>query len=277
MLKSLLVGTNGSQWSQMAVDLALAWAKPAGAAVTFLGVVEDPALTDREAMPPGGSAWKHERDERLLLEARTRVGGAVEAAVARAAAAGVSAQPLVVEGDAVRALAHEIQRHDLLIVGQRVAPRSDHDPEPSDTVEDILHRAPRPVVVATATVPTASAVLVAYDGSRQAARAVASFVATGIHEQQPVHVLGVDDGEIDMQDRVQKAVDFLTAHGRTAQGHVVPEGKGVDETVTDHVRSLSAGLLVMGAYGESRFREMIFGSTTRTLLAHAGVPILLDH
>lgn len=278
MLKSLLVGTNGSQWSDMAVELGLDWARTYGAQMTFIGIIDVPAIIGREPMPIGGSAWKEERDERLIAEARTRVNEAVERATARAAEFGVQSRPLVVEGEAVEELGNEIQRHDALVVGKRAVPKSDHEPAPSDTLSDILHRAPRPVAVAGGPgVAPDAPVLIAYDGSRQAARAVASFVASGLYEKRRHHVIGVadDDAEV-IAANVSRAVEFLEKHGRSVHSQVLPEGRGVPETLLDQVTRLSAGLMVMGVYGEGRVRELLFGSATRRILTRAEVPLFLD-
>ncbi len=248
------------------------------AQVTFIGIIDLPAIVGREPMPLGGSAWKEERDERLIAEARTRVTGAVERATAKAAEVAIRSRALVVEGDAVEELGKEIQRHDVLVVGKRAVPKTDHDPAPSDTLSDILHGAPRPVAVAGGSgVPADAPVLIAYDGSRQAARAVASFVASGLYERRVHHVIGVaDDDAEEIGAHVRRAVDFLEVHGRNAQAQVLPEGKGVAETLLDHVDRLSAGLMVMGVYGEGRVRELFFGSVTRRILTRAEVPLFLD-
>ena len=100
MLKSLLVGTNGSRWSDMAVELGLDWARAHDAQVTFIGIINVPAIIGREPMPIGGTSWKEERDERLIAEARTRVSGAVERATAKAAEVAIRSRALVVEGNA---------------------------------------------------------------------------------------------------------------------------------------------------------------------------------
>src|SRR5690606_11936074 len=112
--------------------LGLEWARSVGATVTYLGIVDVPAITGGEPVPLGGAGWKEERDEQLVLEARARIEEALERAAARGADAGVLSRTRFVEGDSVAELAHEIQRHDLLILGKRAVPHSDHDPAPSD-------------------------------------------------------------------------------------------------------------------------------------------------
>ncbi|MGB3317168.1 MAG: universal stress protein [Albidovulum sp.] len=49
------------------------------------------------------------------------------------------------------------------------------------------------------------------------------------------------------------------------------------EVLARHVRDINADMVVMGAYGHSRFREAILGGTTRNMLEHAEVPVLMAH
>ena len=44
-----------------------------------------------------------------------------------------------------------------------------------------------------------------------------------------------------------------------------------------HVAALYAGMLVMGAYGHSRFREAVMGGATRSMLEQMAVPVLMAH
>jgi nucleotide-binding universal stress UspA family protein len=51
----------------------------------------------------------------------------------------------------------------------------------------------------------------------------------------------------------------------------------VSDTVLAQVAALDADLLVMGAYGHSRLREMILGGVTRDVLRNMNVPVLMSH
>jgi nucleotide-binding universal stress UspA family protein len=277
MLKTLLIGTNGSQWSQTAVDLGLAWGSERGIPVTFLGIVDIEGVTHGEPIPIGAAAFKLERDTRLLAETRDRIERALAEAEARAAELGVTASSKLVEGDPAEQLAIEVQRHDLLLIGKRAVPHTDHDPAASRTLTSILQHAPRPVVVAGDVVPEASSIVVAYDGSRQAARTLASFVATGLYADRETRVIGVGDDPGVIEPKVRLALDFMAAHGRSAHAQILPIEGGVAHTLVQASTLLQAGVLVMGAYGQPRIKEMLFGSVTRSLLARVPVPLFLDH
>lgn len=277
MLRSLLIGVNGSEWSQQAVRQGLEWARQMQVPVTCLGVVDVESLTAVEPVPMGGVAYKMERDAQMVAATHKKLEAALQQAQAEAGRLGVECRTRMVEGDAATELGNELQRHDLLIIGRRHVPTTDRDPPASATMADILRQAARPVVVAAGATTPASAVVIAYDGSQQAARTLKSFVASGLYYGHPLHLVGVSDHPAEMQTTLTRAVDYLAAHGQQAQVHLLPVGDSVGRTLCDFARHLPAGLLVAGVYGQSRLKELFFGSVTRSLISAAPVPMFLDH
>lgn len=276
MLRSLLIGVNGSEWSRAAVEIGLGWARGSNVSVTFLGIVDVEGITGGESVPAGAGGFKAERDAKLVAAARDRVESALGEATARAAELGVEARAHVVEGPPPERLGQEMQRHDLLLIGKRAVPKTDRDPAPSETMTEILHQAARPIVVTSGPASDAAPVLIAYDGSIQAARTLKSFVNSGLYAAHPTHIVGVSDNQEEMREKLRRASDFLAAHGREAETHALSVGSGVPETLHDYIDRVSPKLLVMGVYGQSRVKEMLFGSVTRTLLDTVHVPMFLD-
>jgi nucleotide-binding universal stress UspA family protein len=71
---------------------------------------------------------------------------------------------------------------------------------------------------------------------------------------------------------------LLVRHGVRAEVSVLARTlPRVSEVLARQVRDLDAGMLVMGAYGHSRFREAILGGATRDMLEAAEVPVFLAH
>jgi nucleotide-binding universal stress UspA family protein len=142
---------------------------------------------------------------------------------------------------------------------------------------DIVKHCPRPVVVSSQTVPTASNVVICYDGSVQSARTLQSYVSSGLYYGHPLHLVGVSDAPEDMQVILGRAVDFLVAHSQTAVTHVLPTRGNVAGALIDFARRLPAGLMVAGVYGQAWYRELLFGSVTRRILAEVPAPLFLNH
>ena len=121
--------------------------------------------------------------------------------------------------------------------------------------------------------------LVAWDGSREAARATSDAIPL-LRFAEQVLVLVVDardDGRLgDLPGSALTA--HLVRHAVKAELRQVASGSAsVAETLLGHAGELQADLLVMGGYGHSRLREMMLGGTTRSMLEHMTVPVLFSH
>ena len=168
---------------------------------------------------------------------------------------------------------------DLAILGQIDPAATGFRPRP----EEVALRAGRPVLVIPyigAPADIGSRVLVGWDGSREAARAV--------HDAMPflaaassVTVLAVDPeqkrgvhGEIPGADISL----HLARHGVRAEVECTSSGGiGVGNVLLSRASDLGADLLVMGAYGHSQMRERMLGGATRTVLASMTLPVVMAH
>jgi nucleotide-binding universal stress UspA family protein len=128
-----------------------------------------------------------------------------------------------------------------------------------------------------ATLPPRRAI-VAWDGSREAARATSDAIPL-LRSAELVLILVVDarDTGGGVLPGSELAV-HLARHGVKAEARQVPSaGTSVTRVLLAQARDEAADLLVMGGYGHSRVREMLFGGTTRTFLDQAAIPVLLAH
>lgn len=277
MLKRLVVGLNGSGFSFAAGELAIAWAKTHSASVLGVGVVDTPLLAPAEPVPIGGAAFKRERDAAVLAAARQHISGLLSAYTQSCQTAGVQSITRQVEGDADDVLAGECQRGDLLVVGlKRRAGESVASPL-SDTLEAVLKKSSRPVLCVPATATAGEAVVVAYDGSLPAARAMFALAHLGLFASQPIHVIAVEEVAGQHAGTLANAQEFLAAHGYQVQVEGLPMVRNVEDTLLARVTALRPQLVVMGTHGKGWLREMLFGSVTKTLLAKLSVPMLFDH
>lgn len=129
-----------------------------------------------------------------------------------------------------------------------------------------LH-AGRPVFVAGGGVETlpASRMLVAWKDTREARRAVADALPL-LSLAQEVIVVTIDPEEDShAQSGLADVSDYLARHGIKARTEVIMV-KSEGERLTEFARSIHADIVVSGAYGHSRLRELVFGGVTRSLL-----------
>ena len=171
----------------------------------------------------------------------------------------------------------ESQNHDIVLLGQRSGFEFGRERDPSQTVARIVQNCPRPVVVVPADSDGGESIVVAYDGSLQASRALWAFEASGLGRGARVHVLAVGADSQYATRHAERAIVFLASHGIDATPSVAVTSQSPAESIIERVESLDAGLLVMGAYGQPVLREFFIGSVTRTLLNESPVPIFCFH
>jgi nucleotide-binding universal stress UspA family protein len=277
MLRSVLVGVDGSEYSAAAVELGIQWAQHSGAVLVGLGIIDAPTINKPEPVPLGGSAYKVHHDASLLTDATHKVGQFLEHCARRCAEANVACQLLQDIGLPAEQILLEAQRYDLILLGQHTFFHFETQQQPDDTLQVVLKQSPRPVVAVPAALPEGRTVVVAYDGSLHAARALHMFQVLGLEGSQEAHVVCVDPNQEHADRCVERAVAFLHSHHIVAQAYVRTTAAAPAHVLLEHVHQVQASLLVMGAYGRSTLREFFGGSVTRTMLRESPVPLFLYH
>jgi nucleotide-binding universal stress UspA family protein len=154
--------------------------------------------------------------------------------------------------------------------------------EPERLIEAVLFGSGRSLFLVPGRKPTAIGfdhVLIAWNGSRESARALAEAMPY-LHKARKVMVVAVDDDrEAEAAAKVgEDAVSHLKRHGIEAVLHHAKSPDGdVAATLIANTKDRKADLLVMGGYGHSRLREWLLGGVTYALLHHAPVPLLIAH
>ena len=274
-LKDLLVIADNDPTYAARLDIALALAAEHHAHLTGLHVMPPPLTPIYGDMPVPETV---EKIQRLELEDAARRAAAVFAE--RAGRATVSTEWRVAEGDIVRVASEHARYADLTVLPQGM----DLGFASADLArlpQEMALGVGRPVLVIPryGSFPKVGGrVLVAWNGSREATRAVHDALPL-LRRAEQVTVLSIDP-DADAERRLPGAdVSLhLTRHGVTVQAATIA---GADVAVGDLLLSYVADhdidLIVMGAYGHTRLREMVLGGATRTLLRHMTVPVLMSH
>lgn len=152
-----------------------------------------------------------------------------------------------------------------------------------DLAERLIFESGRPVLIfpEEPVRPLATAiqtVAVAWDGSRQAARAVADALPF-IRRAKTVRAFTATDDKPLSSAQAQQFVEYLANFGIEAVHEDVrkTDQHSIGSFMEAYVASRSVDLLVMGAYGHSRLREFILGGATRSILANPPCWVLLSH
>lgn len=277
-LKDILIHLDASEASDRRLDIGADLAARTGAHLTGLFVAEIGLPPTIVGDPGGGAAT-------VLIEqmrnAALADGERVEAEFReRLRRDGFSGEWRMVEGFGTEIVPLHARCADLTVLGQQ-------DPDGPGTTGAILEAAlldsGRPVLA----VPYAQRAprlgphaLVAWNGSREAARAVADALPLLAMAERVTVLVVLQEEPRSGEDAVpgDDIALHLARHGITvtATRMMAPEiepGEALLNAAAEH----AADFLVMGGYGHSRLREMIMGGVTRTLLRSMTLPVLMSH
>lgn len=198
------------------------------------------------------------------------------------AATGGRGRLVAVTGDEATAARRWARLADAVVIGHPGSEAGSLDDE-ARIIGHLLLGGGRPVVV---TPPDWSGgpldtrtVLIAWDGSREAARALSDALPllTG-GRVVLLHIASADRVRPVEEQDLQELAAYLSGKGLDVTLRETAAGRQpVGTVLLDEQEACGAGLLVMGGYGHSRLRELVLGGATRQVLAHMRRPVLLAH
>lgn len=176
-------------------------------------------------------------------------------------------------GDIVEAVAEVEAGARVIIIGKRGEDADFAKGHLGSNLERIVRASHKPVFVASRAFKPITKVLVAYDGGASAMKAIDHIARSPLFQGLEIHVVTVGTATVEAKKGLDDASAMLKAAGIMAQTSILPGqpetalGKLVDEAQFD--------MLVMGAYGHSRIRTLIIGSTTTAMIRSCKVPVVL--
>ncbi len=274
MIKHILVPTDGSDNAMLGVRYAAEVAKHYGATihgfhVVDLRLLEGPFLRDVSASLGTAPYVNYEGNIALVLEER---GQAALAAVRQVCEeVGVKCEVAQVSGVVPRAIVERGELADLIVMGRGGEHGQWLDGLVGSTTQSVVRRTKRPVVVTATDRLGHDRFLTAYDGSSHAKTALQIAAGLCADWKAPLDVLAVGGDRADAW--LNEARSYLGAHDVEVT-YVKREGDP-SEMIVAYAVECNADLLVMGAYGHTKVRELVVGSTTAYAMNHAPCPLLL--
>ena len=212
-------------------------------------------------------------DEQRAKLAQKKGRAILEDAQAILAEAGIEASVKLRNGDLLETVEEAEKQASLVLIGKRGEAADFAKLHLGSNLERIARSAIRPVYVAARTYRPVSRVLIAYDGGPSALRAVEHVARSRMFAGLDIHLLMVAPDTAENRRKLDGAKAVLSAGGFDA-GTELLSGQP-DKRISQHVESENMDLLVMGAYGHSRIRSMIIGSTTSEMIRACKIPVML--
>lgn len=176
-------------------------------------------------------------------------------------------------GDIVEAVAEVEGDARVILIGKRGEAADFAKGHLGSNLERIVRASHRPVFVASRAFRPISKVLVAYDGGASAMRAVDHIARSPLFQGLTVHVVTVGSATPEVTKGLEDARAMLKSAGIEAETSILP---GQPETALGKLtEEAQFDMLVMGAYGHSRIRSLVIGSTTTEMIRSCKVPVVL--
>ncbi len=154
-------------------------------------------------------------------------------------------------------------------------------PDAPIIVESAMFQGNAPVIVLSGSAPQAAPgkVVVAWNESTEAMASIRRALPLLVHASSvSICIVAPDRHAEGAADPGMELCTMLTRHGAKVEVAILPQTlQRVSQVIARHVADQNADMLVMGAYGHSRFREAILGGATRNMLEHADVPVFMAH
>lgn len=274
MLCDLLVHVDGTESGQRRVQFAADMAVSTGARLCGIHVTP-PAEVPPRYKPTRVADVAAHLASTLALEAEAAAAVFSEQAAKRLA----DARWFEAQGDVAEGISYRARYADLVILGQYEWQGSP-EAHPLPIAHSVVLRCGRPVVIVPAAVrPTSlSSIALAWDGSREAVRAVHDALPL-LRLARWIHVITiVAPSAQNNQADVDSLLAHLTRHGIAVQTDAL-QIRTVEhhDSLRKQIEQGSYDLLVMGGYSHPMWMEFIFGGTTQTTLLTSKIPVLVSH
>jgi nucleotide-binding universal stress UspA family protein len=278
MIKSILYCTDGSEYANVAGDYAIWLAQKMGARieaihVTDIRLLEGPLLADLSGAI-GAQPYQALLPQLQAMQ-KERAGVILDAVADRCRKLGVACETLHRTGGLLDCIVAEEARTELVVIGQRGEHARWLGQFMGSSVERVVRRSIKPCFVTPGEFREIRQVLMAYDGSAHSSRSLQVAIELTQAIKAPLTILYVaptasaSAEEAPLADAVRMARDHgLTPRAATRTGHA-------ERQILDFARQEKMDLIVMGAYGHTRIREFVLGSTTSYVIRQSDVPVLL--
>jgi len=277
MIKTILVGLDGSEHAHAASAYALWLAEKMAAHVVGLHVSDIVSIEGSFFHDISGSLGfepylDFSSKMREVLQERGQV--ILEQFQAEADKRQVAAETVMAIGVVANEIVERGRTADLVVLGHRGLNEKFTTGLLGGTAESVTRKSPKPVFVSPMQFKPCTKPLLAYDGSVRAAAVMKDAAEFCTQLRLPLTVLNVNRDEEAGAKVLAEAQAYLKPYDIAVELELQQTGNA-PERIANFIRENSHDLLFIGAYGHSRIIEMVLGSTTEYVLRNAECPVYL--
>lgn len=176
-------------------------------------------------------------------------------------------------GDLVESIIDLEAQTRLIVIGRSGKGHDDNVNVLGDNIETLLRKATHPVLLIPDKFKTPDSFMIAYDGRETANKALQKVIDGGLLHGLHCHLVAVKNNLAGQQSKFTAAQQKLQDEGFNVTSAFV-EGN-IHETLMAYKQANDIGLIVMGAFGHSKIRQMFIGSNTIKMLKQTNVPLVV--
>ncbi len=176
-------------------------------------------------------------------------------------------------GDLTESLLALENQTRLLVMGLHGESSSDRDIHIGSQLETVIRSLHRPIMLVPDQFTPPRSAMLAFDGSATAFRSVEMMAGSPVFRDMPLHLVMIGPDTSDRREQLKKAETMLSGLGVDIQ--LAIRAGDVEPALHEYQDEHDIDLLVMGAYGHSRIRQFLVGSTTTTMLKTAEKPLVI--
>ncbi len=277
MIKSILLAVDGSAFTEPVLQYGVKLSKDFKAFLRVLTVIDIRIFEWAVAIGVEGfapiipSSGYQEESQKLLEQKAEEVLKKTETILSKS---GVDYVLEKESGNPVDVICDKARLTDMLMIGARGEFAKWSDKMLGATLEMITRLCIKPVFITPKTFKVMKKILVAYDGSENASKALSLAAHFASNLKLSLVIMNVNDSEEEGRSILSEAKEYLNAYQIPELEDKIVQGVA-DERIVQISGELNADLIVMGSYGHSRIREAILGSTTVQTMRKATVPVLM--
>ncbi|MEM8978385.1 MAG: universal stress protein [Pseudomonadota bacterium] len=197
----------------------------------------------------------------------------LEDSAERVSKAGVAVESKLRQGDLVAEIGVLSEDADLIIIGKRGEAADFARGHLGSNLERVVRSCNKPILVAARDYQKINRAVIAFDGGPSSLKAVDHIARSPMFEGIELHLLMVGADAVENHRTLDGAASLLKGAGYEVDIELV-QGDPADE-INSRIQDGGADMLVMGAYGHSRIRSLIIGSTTTEMIRRCGVSLVL--
>jgi nucleotide-binding universal stress UspA family protein len=273
MIRRILVGLGGSEYTTSAVRHAVQLAAAHDAEITGISVIDENRLTYSGPVPLGGAAFARHLAEDRLTKAKERAAWAATEFLNLCQEAGARHELLREVADPFAVMIERARYHDVMVFGLRSLFEYDLVDDPHDALVQLVQSGVRPILAVSREYYPVKKVLVAYSGSMESAKAMKRFAQLQLwRELEHLRIITFEEGGRNGRQLLEDAAHYFRVHGFQPEVELVA---GSPMQLLSYSEEWGADMTVVGNSARNLLLRRIFGETALNVIRNANRPLFL--